>query len=162
MTDFKTAHSLILPDEATTSALGRALAKVLASGDTLLLQGTLGAGKTTLARAIIQSALGPDLAEDVPSPTYTLVQTYDTLRGPIWHCDLYRISHADEVVELGLSEAFETAICLIEWPDRLGDHRPVRHLACHLDDLGNGRRLTLDPVGHGWAAVADVLGEFAS
>ncbi len=78
----------------------------------MLLDGPVGAGKTTLARAAILSIL-PE-PEDVPSPTFTLVQTYDTTRGPLWHCDLYRLSSVLEIEELGLEEAFETAITLIE------------------------------------------------
>lgn len=112
-----------LSDPDRTEALGRAIAPLLGRGDTLLLTGTLGAGKSHLARAIIRARLGRE--EDVPSPTFTLVQTYDHGEGDIWHADLYRLSHPDEVIELGLDEAFETAIALVEWPDRLGDLVPA-------------------------------------
>jgi len=74
------------------------------------------------ARGFIRAKLGR--SEDVPSPTFTLVQTYQTPQEEIWHCDLYRLTHPDEALELGLDDAFETAICLIEWPDRLGDTAP--------------------------------------
>lgn len=115
-----------LADEAATAALARRIAPLLAPGDTILLEGDIGAGKSAFARALIRARLGR--MEDVPSPTFTLVQTYDDGRGDIWHCDLYRLTHPDEALELGLDEAFETAICLIEWPDRLGDAAPPEAL----------------------------------
>lgn len=113
---------LFLSSPEQTGALASRLGAALSPGDTLLLSGGIGAGKTHFARALIQSL--QDAPEDVPSPTFTLVQVYDTSAGELWHADLYRLSHADEVIELGLLDAFETAICLIEWPDRLGDLAP--------------------------------------
>lgn len=116
-------QTIVLPHETDTQDLAIRLAGLLVPGDVLLLSGPIGAGKSTLARALIRARLGnPD--EEVPSPTFTLVQTYEHPRGDIWHCDLYRLSHPDEAFELGLDEAFDTAICLIEWPDRLGDLQP--------------------------------------
>jgi tRNA threonylcarbamoyladenosine biosynthesis protein TsaE len=109
------------------------IATILTSGDTLLLSGDVGAGKTFFARALIASLL--TTPEDIPSPTFTLVQTYDTTRGPLWHADLYRLSSDFEIEELGLVEAMTDAICLIEWPDRLGEYTPVN--ALHID-LING------------------------
>ena len=111
-----------LADEGATSALASQIAARLAPGDTLLLEGEIGAGKSAFVRALIRARLGR--MEDVPSPTFTLVQTYEDDASDIWHCDLYRLTHPDEALELGLDEAFETAICLIEWPDRLGDAAP--------------------------------------
>jgi tRNA threonylcarbamoyladenosine biosynthesis protein TsaE len=105
-----------------TANLARLLSPNLASGDTVLLSGPVGAGKTHFARAFIKSLLVSD--EDVPSPTFTLVQTYDTRCGEVWHADLYRLSEEQEIVELGLSDAMIDAICLIEWPDRLGSYVP--------------------------------------
>ncbi|MEL7202583.1 MAG: tRNA (adenosine(37)-N6)-threonylcarbamoyltransferase complex ATPase subunit type 1 TsaE [Pseudomonadota bacterium] len=99
------------------SAFGHKLATALTPGMTILLNGPIGAGKTHLARAIIQSLL-PD-AEEVPSPTYTLVQTYKADSFEIWHADLYRLSDSSELVELGLDEAIGTDVVIIEWPDRL-------------------------------------------
>lgn len=111
---------LHLPDPDATAAFARRLAPRLGPGDTLLLEGPIGAGKTHFARALILERLTrADRPEDVPSPTYTLVQTYDDGCCQIWHADLYRLTDPSEVVELGLSEAFDTAICLVEWPDRL-------------------------------------------
>ncbi|ETX12887.1 ATP-binding protein [Roseivivax halodurans JCM 10272] len=141
----------VLPDADATAALGRALGGVLRAGDCVLLEGGLGAGKTHLARALIQSRLVAP--EDVPSPTFTLVQVYET-RGPeIWHADLYRLSGPDEVIELGLDAAFETAICLVEWPDRLGDITPAEALTVELvpEDAG-GRRAIVRWTDAAWDA----------
>jgi tRNA threonylcarbamoyladenosine biosynthesis protein TsaE len=81
--------------------------------------------------------------EDVPSPTFTLVQVYPAGEDEIWHADLYRLTHPDEVWELGLDEAFDHAITLVEWPDRLGGHLPPRALRLRLDSFGEGRRAIL-------------------
>ena len=119
-------RSLIFADTAATRRFGAGLAARLSAGDTVLLQGDLGTGKTTLARAVIAQLCG---VEDAPSPTYTLIQTYDTAAGEeLWHADLYRIEDPSELDELGLDDAFEEAICLIEWPDRLGDAVPEDRL----------------------------------
>lgn len=130
--------SLYLPDDAATDALGARIAACLMPGDTLLLTGPIGAGKSHLSRAIIRARLGR--MEDVPSPTFTLVQTYDEPAGDIWHADLYRLSHPDEVLELGLYDAFDTAICLVEWPDRLGTRAPTDAIDLRLSVEGDGRR----------------------
>ena len=132
---------LSLPSEADTARLGALLGLALAPGDTLLLDGPVGAGKTHLARALIRARLGR--MEDVPSPSFTLVQVYDAADAEIWHADLYRLSHSAEVGELGLEAAFATAICLIEWPDRLGRLAPSDALRLRLDPDGDGRRATL-------------------
>lgn len=133
-----------LDDAAATEALGRWLAGQLAAGDVLLLDGAIGAGKTHLARALIQHRLAAaGRHEDVPSPTFTLVQVYDTGTEEIWHADLYRLSSPAELVELGLEEAFDTALCLIEWPDRLGGLTPPQALTLRLRPEGEGRRARL-------------------
>jgi len=116
------AQKIDLPNEDATRDFARKVAGILRPGDVILLEGSIGTGKTFFARHLIQTRLG--VAEDVPSPTFTLVQVYDDAMCEIWHCDLYRLTHPDEAVELGLQDAFETAICLIEWPDRLGDLAP--------------------------------------
>ncbi len=107
-------------DADLTACLARVMAAVLKPGDVIALQGAVGAGKTHFARAFIRARQGA-AAEDVPSPTFTLVQTYDDPMGTeIWHADLYRLSHPDELVELGLDEAMRDSIVLIEWPDHGG------------------------------------------
>lgn len=126
-----------LASEADTAALGARLALAARAGDCILLQGPIGAGKSCLARAFIRALCGP--TEEVPSPTFTLVQVYEAQGVEIWHADLYRLTHPDEVWELGLDEAFQSAICLVEWPDRLGKHRPEMALCLTLESLGDGR-----------------------
>lgn len=105
-----------LPDDAATTALGASLAAELRPGDIVVLEGDLGAGKTALARAIIRSLAG-DQALEVPSPTFALVQPYDTPRGPVLHADLYRLGDPREVDELGLTDNPD-AIVLVEWAAR--------------------------------------------
>lgn len=105
-----------LPDDAATAALGAELASGLEPGDLVVLEGDLGAGKTALARAIIRSLAG-DAGLDVPSPTFALVQPYDTPRGPVLHADLYRLGDAREAEELGLLDNPD-AIVLVEWAGR--------------------------------------------
>lgn len=105
-------------------------------GDCVLFSGPIGAGKTHVCRHLIQSLM--DAPEDVPSPTFTLVQTYDTRAGEIWHADLYRLTGSGEIDELGLFDAFGNAICLVEWPDRLGEEAPADALTVELaSDPGN-------------------------
>ncbi|MBW4706696.1 tRNA (adenosine(37)-N6)-threonylcarbamoyltransferase complex ATPase subunit type 1 TsaE [Roseobacter sp. YSTF-M11] len=115
-------HVLVLKSSDETASAATRLAALLEVGDIVLLSGPVGAGKTHFARHLIQSALAEP--EDIPSPTFTLVQTYETTIGPIWHADLYRLGTLGEIEELGLTDAFEEAICLVEWPDRLGPLRP--------------------------------------
>jgi tRNA threonylcarbamoyladenosine biosynthesis protein TsaE len=132
-----------LPNEQATEALGATLAQRLKPGDVVGLKGDLGAGKTTLARAIIRAAAeDPDLI--VPSPTFTLVEVYDTPRGSFWHFDLYRLDDPQQVYELGWEEARAEGIVLLEWPDRLGPLLP-KHLSVTLELASDdGRRAILD------------------
>lgn len=144
---------LTLPTPEATAHLATHLGALLRPGDCLLLEGPIGAGKTHFARSLIQSLL--DIPEDVPSPTFTLVQTYDTAAGEIWHADLYRLTDPGEVEELGLTQAMEDAICLIEWPDRLGDLAPQGALRLSFaaqGDSESARSLTLDWSGADWGA----------
>tara|TARA_R110002074_G_scaffold6100_4_gene28642 strand:- start:1654 stop:2154 length:501 start_codon:yes stop_codon:yes gene_type:complete len=113
--------SLSLTDESATRALGRRLAPLLETGDFVALTGDLGAGKTALARAIIQARYGEGGEdEDVPSPTFTLIQTYETPDLLITHADLYRLDDPEDLRELGLGEALDEGAVLMEWPDRMG------------------------------------------
>lgn len=132
-------HSLTLTSPDETAALGAAIAPILGPGDVLLLEGDVGAGKTHFARSLIQARLAAaGRQEDVPSPTYTLVQTYDDGNCEIWHADLYRVTDPAECLELGLDEAFDAAICLVEWPAVLGPARPENALVI-------GLKMTRDP-----------------
>lgn len=106
--------------------LAKPIATALRKGDVIALWGDLGVGKTTFARALIQALVGKTV--DVPSPTFTLVQIYDSPESEIWHCDLYRLNHPEEVFEIGLEDAFHQAICFIEWPERLGGLLPQRRI----------------------------------
>ncbi len=117
-----------------TAAIARALSPTLQVGDTILLEGGLGAGKTHFARALIQARLAAaGRFEEVPSPTFTLVQTYSDNELELWHVDLYRLSGQDAVAELGLEDAFANAVCLVEWPDRLGSLVPADALTIRLE-----------------------------
>lgn len=154
----KYTKTLKTAEDATVLAV--AVSAHLKAGDCLLLSGPVGAGKTHFARSIIQAMMARDgLVEDVPSPTFTLVQVYDTSGGEVWHTDLYRLTHVDELTELGLDDAFETAITLVEWPDRLGAARPDRHLdlTFSMPDLESDVRvLEMRAVGGDWDWLADV------
>ena len=140
-----------LVDAEATTALGRAVAPRLAPGEAVLLYGPLGMGKSTLARGLIRALAGED--EDVPSPTFTLVQFYET-HPPVAHFDLYRLTRPEEAFEIGLDEALDVGAALIEWPERLGDD-PARalgpdRLTITLSEKGNGRHATVSGAG-AWA-----------
>jgi tRNA threonylcarbamoyladenosine biosynthesis protein TsaE len=134
--------SFFLPDEAATERLGTALAKRLRPRDVVALQGGLGVGKTTLARAILRAAAG-DPALIVPSPTFTLVEIYDTPVGVFWHFDLYRLEAPEQVFELGWEEARADGMALVEWAERLGTLLPRERLTVTLAMEGDGRRADL-------------------
>lgn len=149
-----------LSSPEATSDFAAALAPMLIAGDVVTLSGPIGAGKTHLARALVQARLGAlGLFEDVPSPTFTLVQTYEAGPVEIWHADLYRLRTADEIAELGLDQAFDTSICLVEWPDRLGDAAPDEVLALDLSHTRHEgeRHLTLTATGARWQARWDAI-----
>ena len=154
--------SLTLDSPEATARLAARLGALLRPGDCLLLDGPIGAGKTHFARALIQPLL--DVPEDIPSPTFTLVQTYDTRAGALWHADLYRLSAPDEVEELGLVEAMEHDICVIEWPEKLGPLTPPDALRLTFaPDAADAQRrhLSLDWSSPRWAGILDHLEETA-
>ena len=130
-------QSVDLPSEEHTRALGAAIAKQARPGDVITLEGALGAGKTTFARGFIRQLTGTD--EEVVSPTFTLVQTYDSPVAEIWHFDLYRLEKPEDLLELGLDDALSDGIVLIEWPQRSSALIPVRRLEIELAIAGQAR-----------------------
>ena len=144
-----------LPDAEATTALGQAIAPLLAPGDSVLLYGPLGMGKSTLARGLIRALTTPD--EDVPSPTFTLVQFYDS-DPPVAHFDLYRLTRPEEAFEIGLDEALDEGCAVIEWPERLGEE-PGRflgpdQLTLTISEQGEGRLATVSGAGR-WKELID-------
>lgn len=154
--------SLPLRGEPATRALAARLAAALRPGDTVLLEGPVGAGKSAFARAAIQAlqAAAGQAPEPVPSPSFTLVQEYRAGGTAIWHADLYRLTDPDELAELGLDEAFETAIVFVEWPALLGSATPSRHLRLTLTpDAADAdlRHASFEFAGPGWDRVRAAL-----
>lgn len=155
-------RALVLPDEGATARLADILAPILKPGDVVALTGDLGAGKTAFARALIRARAGA--AVEVPSPTFTLVQTYEADDLAIAHFDLYRIEDEDEVIELGFDDAVAEGAVLVEWPERLGGYLPVERLDLSLRIVGGQeagaeaapRVATLTAHG-GWRARIAVL-----
>lgn len=147
-------RALDLADEQATGALGAALAPVLRGGDILRLDGDLGAGKSTLARGLIAALTG---VPDAPSPTFTLVETYDGPDFAIWHFDLYRLEAPEDVWELGLEDALDGGLTLIEWPERIDGLLSDGALTVRLAVAGAARtaRLEGDTV---WKSRLDAAG----
>lgn len=142
---------MIFTSPADLEAFGARLAAVARVGDVIALSGDLGAGKTTLARGLLR---GLGLEGEAPSPTFTIVQTYEPpeMRLPVWHCDLYRLEDPEEAIELGLEEAFDSAVVLIEWPERLGAYLPADALRLRLEGAGEPQRRLTAAVPPGWEA----------
>ena len=136
-------YSLTMPDEAAMLALGCRLAEVARIGDVIALEGGLGAGKTTLARGILE---GLGLEGEAPSPSFAIVQPYDVpeVKLPVAHVDLYRLNDAEEAEELALDEYLMDSLLIVEWPDRLGPDAWPRALRLHIDiETDGARRLTV-------------------
>jgi tRNA threonylcarbamoyladenosine biosynthesis protein TsaE len=150
------AMDVISHNETQTEDLAKTLSAQLQSGDILLFYGALGSGKTTLARALIRTLCDdPDL--EVPSPTFTLVQTYDSRMGTIAHFDLYRLEAPEEIYELGWEEAGAGGIIIAEWPERLGALKPRNHIEITLAPIPgepdarriSWRRIAAEGTAHG-------------
>lgn len=140
---------VITQSENETEKIASGLVAELKPDDILLLHGDLGAGKTVFARSLIRTLAGRDDLE-VPSPTFTLVQTYDTEKGPLWHFDLYRLKEAAEVYELGWEDALSEGIVLVEWPERLGDLTPPGFLDISISTVENEeQQRNIEIVRHG-------------
>lgn len=148
--------SRFLVDEAATVRLGHELATMLAAGDCLCLEGDLGSGKTTLARALIHAMSPKGASPEVPSPTFTLVQTYDETRIPVAHYDCYRLKAPEEILETGLEDDLDNRLVLIEWPERIALYLPADRLTVRLAVEGEGRRAVLTGSG----ALAERLTRF--
>ena len=152
-------HAVEIADLAALDALAVRLAQPAETGDTFLLRGELGAGKTTFARAFIvalarrEKVIPPD---DVPSPTFTLMQSYDLGRIQVFHFDLFRLKSAEEALELGIEDACADGIALIEWPERLGRMIPADHIEMDLAIMGEGRRqVTISACGRAAGRYAE-------
>lgn len=144
--------------EEALGALARRLARLIGAGDVIALHGPLGAGKTSFCRALIRASTGqPD--EEVPSPTFTLAQPYESAGGlTIWHFDLYRLDEPEEALELGIEDAFIDCASLIEWPENLGGLLPEDHLSLALDFAKEkGRRHITLSGGPSWTARIRLL-----
>ena len=136
-----------LADPAATARLARRLAPHLKAGDVIALHGGLGAGKTTFARALVSALMGTET--EVPSPTYTIVQTYEAPDFQVFHFDLYRLESPDDVQELGWEDTID-GLALIEWPDKAGEHLPAWRLDLTLQETADGRTARLEPRGEDW------------
>lgn len=147
-------YQFFLADEAETLKFGARLSGLLRAGDVIALSGDLGMGKTTLTRGLIRSLI--EGLEELPSPTFTLVQTYECPEFLIWHFDLYRLEDPSEVIEIGFEDALDD-VCLIEWPEKAGHYLPRTRLTLRLDAQGDGRIATLMAGSEDWA---DRLGDF--
>ena len=129
--------------ENQTEAVAASIADAARLGEVYLLEGPLGAGKSVFARAFIRRLCGEET--EVPSPTFTLVQTYESHKGAIWHFDLYRLSHADEIFEIGWEDALAQGISLVEWASKLGRHKPAKAKMISIEtDGAESRKFTID------------------
>jgi tRNA threonylcarbamoyladenosine biosynthesis protein TsaE len=151
------SHLVDLADEAATTRLGAAVAGLLKPGEAVCLTGPLGAGKSTLARGLVRALTRPD--EEVPSPTFTLVQFYETPGFSLAHFDLYRLTRAEEAEEIGLDEALDQGAVVIEWPERLEGRLPADRLDIEIAIAGEHRiaRLTRHGAWEGRTIDTDPL-----
>ncbi|MDY6407599.1 MAG: tRNA (adenosine(37)-N6)-threonylcarbamoyltransferase complex ATPase subunit type 1 TsaE [Pseudomonadota bacterium] len=127
--------------ESDTVQVATELAKRIQKGDIIALYGTLGVGKTVFCRGFIQSFLPQS---EVPSPTFTLLQIYDTALFPIYHFDMYRLKSPTEAYEIGIEDAFAEGVSLIEWPEKMGHLLPKKHISVIIESGNNGRKITIE------------------
>ena len=144
------------------SDLAGFFARLLKPADSLLLFGEIGSGKTFFARKVIQRMMVNQcmIVEEVPSPTFTIVQIYDLLLPPVWHLDLYRLSSSEEIFELGLEDVYESGISLIEWPEKMGPYTPKRNISIAFDQVKTDfeiRTIFMEFNGMGWEDTTDNL-----
>lgn len=132
--------SFPIKTEQEMTALGASLASCLKAPTVIALHGTLGAGKTTFVRGFIRTFLD----EEVPSPTFTLLQNYTTPLGDIYHFDFYRLKSPEEALELNIEEAFATGICFLEWPEKIGKYLPKKHVNITFEISGMERLVTIE------------------
>ena len=133
-------RTIICHSEDETIKLATQLARLAKAGDTFALYGTLGMGKSVFARGFIQSLTN---AEEVPSPTFTLVQSYEAPNFEISHFDLYRLKSPDEIFELGMEEALYEGVCLIEWPEKMGGYLPKNCFSIQISAHPEGREISI-------------------
>lgn len=132
--------SYLSSNELQTASFGKALSKVAQIGDVFALYGTLGMGKSVLARAFIQAVSNQ---EEVPSPTFTLLQTYEGQDFDVYHFDLYRIKQAEEIFEIGIEDAIYGGVSLIEWPEKMGGYLPLDIIKIEITPQGDGRLIEI-------------------
>ena len=148
-----------IADETAMKVLAGQIAEICGIGDLIALSGNLGMGKSVFARAFIRQRLGPE--EEVPSPTFTLVQTYEGADVTISHFDLYRLHQPDEILELGFEDAMAEGSVLVEWPDRLGAYLPRDRLDIEISQGTDANSRSVKLSGHGYwlARVSDVIND---
>jgi len=132
--------TFVCTNEKQTQQLGCDIARISQQGDVFALKGTLGVGKSVLARAFIQFLCGNI---EVPSPTFTLVQMYDTPSFCIYHFDLYRLKSPEEIFELGIEEAMYEGVCLIEWPEKMGGYLPQKAISIEIIPNNSERQIKI-------------------
>ena len=145
-----------------TLIIATLFAELLGSGDSLLLFGDIGSGKTFFSRGVIQRMMVNQnvRVEEVPSPTYTIVQAYDSLSPPVWHLDLYRLSNPDEIIQLGLEEVLDMGILLIEWPNKMGSYIPTRNISLTFESGKRNytcRTISIEFNGSGWEHISSAM-----
>lgn len=130
----------IAKTEEDTLKIAAQFAKALKPGDVVALHGTLGVGKTAFTRGVIQALSN---AKEVPSPTFTLLQTYDTADFSLYHFDMYRLKSPEEAYEIGIEDAFADGVSFIEWPEKIGSLLPKKHIDVSIEIKPDHRLITI-------------------